>query len=247
MARSTFLLSATLLAGIAAAQDAAPDLVPNGSFEELTKEPTTYDQLANATGWSNVTIGYSEVFSKSAPAKTVGIPDNDYGHMEPQEGEHYAGFFAWKDDQRGSFSGDDPFQPGWNVYSEYPVIELKAPLVEGRTYEIGFFVALSANSDRAISGIGAYCSPVPLRYNNRKFMQEKPQVSSDGILDQKGKWVEVKGTFVADGGERYLVLGAFPASSFETKRMVEGADNQYAYYYIDHVVLKEIPAAPEGR
>lgn len=248
MARWRFLPLVLLGTGAVSAQDTpTPDLVPNGGFEQVAKEPTTFDQLSNASGWSNVTIGFSELFSKQAPARTIGIPDNEYGHMAPQEGERYAGFFAWKDDQRGSFSGDDPFQPGWNVYSEYLITELDAPLVEGRTYAVSFQVALAGNSDRAISGIGAHCSPVPLKYNNRKFMQERPQVSADGILAEKGKWVEVSGTFTADGGERYLVLGTFPTASFETKRIVEGPDNQYAYYYIDHVVLKEMPPAPEGR
>src|SRR6187402_827933 len=73
--------------------------VRNGGFECLEGEPDTYDMIKHAVGWGNVTIGYSELFTKSAPAKTVGIPVNDYGKMDPQEGEHYAGFFAWKDDQ----------------------------------------------------------------------------------------------------------------------------------------------------
>lgn len=77
-----------------------PNLVPNGSFEMLDKEPKTFDQLSLASGWGNVTIGYSEVFSSTASVKTVGIPENFYGSIKPVEGDHYAGFFAWKDDKQ---------------------------------------------------------------------------------------------------------------------------------------------------
>ncbi len=95
-----------------------PELVEhvrNGGFEFVEGEPDTYDMIKRAVGWSNVTIGYSELFSKAAPGKTVGIPMNDYGKMDPQEGDHYAGFFAWKDDEKRSFEdGEDPFAAGWS-------------------------------------------------------------------------------------------------------------------------------------
>ncbi|MEO5584775.1 MAG: hypothetical protein ABIQ75_04905 [Flavobacteriales bacterium] len=220
----------------------AENLVQNGGFEQLNKEPNTFDQLTRAEGWNDVTIGLADLFSKSASVKTVGIADNFYGHMEPKEGAHYAGFFAWKDDKRYDFQGDaeDPFKPGWNAYSEYPWTTLSSPLKEGHTYEVSFHVALAGNSDRAVAGIGAFFSTVELKYNNRMFLKERPQAVEDEILEKKGEWVEVKGRFKADGGERYLILGTFPTAIFETKRIIEGLDNQFAYYYLDHIVVKEV-------
>jgi hypothetical protein len=53
--------------------------------------------------------------------------------------------------------------------------------------------------------------------------------------------VEVKGTFEADGGEKYITIGTFPAADFDTKRMIEGLDNKYAYYYIDGISVKLLP------
>lgn len=238
-------LSLLLVSGLRAQDQAPPakELVRNGGFEFMDKEPTTYDQVNKAEGWSNVTIGYSELFTKGAPAKTIGIPENDYGKADPKEGEHYAGFFAWKDDLKMNFAaGDDPFVPGWSSYSEYIISELLEPLVEGREYEVSFWVALSGNSDRAVSGIGAYCSEEPLKQQHRRFLREKPQVSFDKIIAEKGVWVEVKGTFVADGGERHITIGTFPAAGFDTKRCVETLDNQYAYYYLDQVSLKQVVA-----
>ena len=247
VARWRRLAGATALAGLSAiglmAQTAgAGNLVQNGGFEQLNKEPNTFDQLTRAEGWNDVTIGLSDLFSKSVSVKTVGIPDNFYGHMEPKEGAHYAGFFAWKDDKRFDFQGDaeDPFKPGWNAYSEYPWTTLVTPLKEGHTYEVSFHVALAGNSDRAVAGIGAFFSTVELKYNNRMFLKERPQVVEDEILEKRGEWVEVKGRFKADGGERYLILGTFPTAIFETKRIIEGPDNQFAYYFLDHIVVKEV-------
>jgi hypothetical protein len=240
-----FIASLSTTCELSAQEQVPPskDLVRNGGFEFVDKEPSTYDQLDKALGWSNVTIGYSELFTKEAPAKTIGIPVNDYGKMDPKEGEHYAGFFAWKDDLKMNFEGgDDPFVPGWSSYSEYVISELLEPLVEGREYEISFWVALAGNSDRAVSGIGAYCSEEPLKQQHRRFLREKPQVSHEKIVGEKGVWVEVKNTFVADGGERFITIGTYPAAGFDTKRCVETLDNQYAYYYLDQVSLKQVAA-----
>ena len=238
----TTALTCVSAAGLMAQTATPGNLVRNEGFEQLSKEPNTFDQLTRAEGWGDVTIGLTDLFSKSASVKTVGIPDNFYGHMEPKEGAHYAGFFAWKDDKRFDFDGDpeDPFKAGWNAYSEYPWTTLAAPLKEGHSYEVSFYVALAGNSDRAVAGIGAFFSTEELKYNNRMFLKERPQVVEDKILEERGVWVEVKGTFKADGGERYLVIGTFPTAIFETKRIVEGPDNQFAYYYLDQVMVKEV-------
>lgn len=217
----------------------AQELVRNGGFEEVTKAPTTYDQLPLADGWQAVTLGLPEVFDRSAAAKTVGIPANSYGITEPFEGQRYAGFVAWKDDQRNAWgAGDDPFRPGWSAYSEYPSTRLAAPLEEGVEYAVSFRIRLGQNSDRAVSGIGACFSVAPIGGPHRRFLTEKPQVSADGVQRTADAWVEVQGRFVAEGGEEYLTLGVFPAAEFEGVKVVQGADNQYAYYFIDAVTVK---------
>ena len=239
-----------LMAPNAAAQEeGSGNMLLNGGFEIVAKEPVTFDQLNRADGWDCVTLGMGELFSKAAPPKTVGIPINFYGNIEPFEGAHYAGFMAWKDDQRNNFGGepDDPFRPGWNAYSEYPITELPATLKEGHTYEVSFQVALAGNSDRATAGIGAVLSPVRLHYQHRAFLGERPQVVEEKVLEERDKWVEVKGRFKADGDERYLIIGMFPTAIYETKRIIQGPDNQYAYYYLDNVVLREVMAEDEKR
>ncbi len=231
------------LAAPAFAQDTTWNYVRNGSFEQVTKTPYTFDQLSLAEGWKNVTIGLSEVFDSTATVKTVGLPVNEYGTVKPTHGQRCAGFFAWKDDMRRNWDGgaEDPFTKGWSAYSEYMMIELSEPLKADRTYRISMDVMLAANSDRAVSSIGAYCSPVPLRYEHRRFLEEKAQVATEDILAERGKWVRIQGTFVADGGERYFIVGVYPYVGWDSKKMVEGYDNQYAYYYVDNIALKVAP------
>jgi hypothetical protein len=225
------------------AQDTTWNHVRNGGFEQVTKVPYTFDQFSVADGWKNITIGLSELFDSTATPKTVGLPVNEYGTVKPSEGARCAGFFAWKDDMRRNWDGgsEDPFMKGWSAYSEYLMTQLSEPLKEGRTYAISMDVMLAGNSDRAVSGIGAYCSPVPLRYEHRRFLEEKAQVATEDILAERGKWVRITGTFEADGGEQYLILGVFPYVGWDQKRIVEGLDNQYAYYYVDNVSLKVAP------
>lgn len=246
IAKRSATASLLLLAVTLHAQDYSTELVRNGGFEDLAKSVRTYDQFSNVTGWSEATLGLAEVFDRGASAKTIGIPDNDYGSMEPFEGDHYAGFCGWKADIQRTWSADavDPFVPGWHSYSEYLKGELVFPLVEDATYELVMHVALAQNSDRSIMGVGAHFSPLDLHYQHRKFMEEDPEVFSAKIIEEKGKWVEIRDTFVADGKEKFIYVGVFPYVGLESKDLVEGPDNLYAYYYVDGISLKRVEPTP---
>ncbi len=241
------LLTATLFSAALMAQGGGENLIKNGGFEELTKPVKTWDQLDHAAGWFNANNASADLFSKGARRNTVGIPDNEVGTgASAFEGEHFAGFVAYKDEQRPNWKrfldgNEDPFRPSFQKYSEYVETALGAPLTAGQKYDVSFRVKLANGSDRAVSGIGAYLSPVELRYKNSEYLQEKPQVSTAKIVDNKQDWTEVTGTFTADGNEKYLVIGAFINGGFETAMVVEGADNQRAYYYLDGVSLKMHP------
>ncbi|MBK9759049.1 MAG: OmpA family protein [Flavobacteriales bacterium] len=234
-----------LFAVCGAMAQAGPNLVKNSGFEEVSKAITTWDQLERATGWSNANNASCDVFDKTACY--TGVPDNDLGTGTPAfEGERYAGFVAYKEDMRQNwkrvFKTDVDFRnPGYQQYSEYLQTELNAPLTAGQPYDVSFRVKLSNGSDRAVSGIGGYCSPTMLAYKNLHFLTEKPQVSIATSVNDKQNWTEVKGTFIADGTEKFLVIGAFPAAGMEKSKVIEGADNQHAYYYIDGISVNVHP------
>lgn len=239
--RIPFILQLSMIGSIAIAQS-TPELVPNGSFEQLVKPVKTFDQLQNAEGWNNATMGLSEVFISDAQVRTVGIPNNEYGTIEATDGSNYAGFFGWKDDVRRNFDAvdvDDVFVPGWNEYSEYLQCELNQPLKEDATYEVVFRVALAGNSDRSIMGVGAHFCIERMDHQHRKFLEVVPQVFIETIIKEKGEWKEVRGEFIAEGGELFLVIGIFPYVGGESVNLIEGADNRYAYYYVDSISVHE--------
>jgi outer membrane protein OmpA-like peptidoglycan-associated protein len=214
-------------------------LISNGSFEDHGRVVKTWDQLDRCTGWSNANGGSADVFSANGTAHNVGVPANFLGSSAAFEGASYAGFVAWHDDQRRNWkyflNGRDeaPFVPAWNQYSEYLQTALTAPLTAGQKYDIIFRVKLADGSDRAVSGIGAVCSPTQLNYTHRHRLAETPDVVHAAVIDNKTDWTEVKGTFTAEGNEKFLVIGAL--GGIETKQVVEGPDNRRAYYYIDAV------------
>ncbi len=236
------ILFISLFGNLLAQQGPPKELVRNGGFEILDEPVNTYDQLPHASGWSNATLGLCDMFVPDASSKTVGVPTNDYGTMKPFEGENYAGFFGWKDDVRRNFGASDPsevFKPGWNFYSEYPQVELIEPLVEDKEYEVVFHVALSGNSDRAIQGLAAYPSLEQVSANHRMFLELFPEVEFEPLITEMEKWTEVRGRFTAVGGEQFLVIGVFPYLGLVSERIIDGYDNQYAYFYLDGVSLKE--------
>jgi hypothetical protein len=244
------LFALFVLPTLSVAQSNVPgeELVRNGGFELLDKEVVTYDQLPAASGWTNANLGLCDVFVPTASPKTVGVPENDYGTMKPFEGENYAGFVGWKDDVRRNFGATDPaevFMPGWNFYSEYPQVEFVRPLEEDKEYEVVFRVALSGNSDRAIQGLAAYPGHEKLTYNHRKFLEVFPEVEYEPLITEKEKWTEIRGRFKADGGEQFLVIGVFPYLGLVSERIIEGNDNQYAYFYLDGVSVKEVKEVKE--
>lgn len=229
------------------AQGQGPDLVRNGGFDELTGKVRTWDKVSAASGWSNANGGSVDVFSKDACTGNVGIPENALGSATAFDGEHYAGFVAWKDDQRRNWdrllNGRDaaPFKEAWNRYSEYLQVPLSGPLKAGEKYAVSMRVSLADNSDRAVSGIGMYLSPVMLAEGHRHFLDVKPQVASDKVISDRADWVEITGEFIAEGGEQYAVIGAFPSAGMRKEMAVQGGDSQRAYYYIDGVSVKIAP------
>ncbi len=243
----TWLAAGLLMPMGLLAQGPGDNLIKNGGFEEFVKPVTTWKQLGRATGWSNPNTGSADVFDKAASHKTVGIPDNELGTgTSAFDGEHYAGFVAFKEAERKNWKrmldgNESPFSASYQSYSEYVQTALTAPLTAGQKYDVSFRVKLANGSDRAVSGIGAYLSPVQLAYHNNQFLQEKPQVSSARKINNKQDWTEITGTFTAEGNEKFLVIGAFINGGFESEKVIDGPDSKRAYYYLDGISVKLHP------
>lgn len=242
--RKPNLLIALFCAGSLFAQQ---NLVTNPGFEDLSATVSNWNQLSHANGWSNANAGSVDILAKTAGAGNVGIPVNELGTVEPFDGDHCAGFVAWKDDMRPNFKKlwkgktVKPHRPAWNKYSEYLQGQLSQPLTADANYKVSFKVSLGDNSDRAVSGLGAMFSSEPVAENHRRFLDGTPDVWTTEVIKDKEGWVEVKGEFTAAGGEQYIIIGAYSGEYMTKENIVSGPDNQRAYYYVDGISVTEFP------
>ncbi|MCF8276999.1 MAG: T9SS type A sorting domain-containing protein [Flavobacteriales bacterium] len=174
----------------------AQNLVPNPSFEEYTECPEHTGSIANALPWYNVRSScdyYHECGSNGA-----GIPIGYGGGGYASTGLAYAGFKVWC---INDVSG---------INREILGIELIDTLTVGETYRVEFYLSMSDSMWYASKNVGAYFSVVQPNEAIGSVESYQPQVQYNGefITDKEG-WTLVSGTFVAQGGERFLSIGNF--------------------------------------
>jgi gliding motility-associated-like protein len=211
---------------------AQQNLVPNYSFEMYDTCPYTGGQLSFATGWfqpntvwNNVLYGSTD-YLNSCNTGGGGVPSNTLGYQYASWGDAYAGFGGFVNvvniDQR-----------------EYLEVMLTDSLLQGKHYEISFYLSLAEISDCAISTIGVYLSNDTLLYNdiNQFNIPVIPQVESDStvMLADTINWMQVKKTYTAQGGERFITIGNFRNNANTPYIQIKDTTSLTAYYYIDDI------------
>lgn len=202
-------------------------MVPNGSFENFAQCPVNRNDGRRATGWETPpTDGTSDYFNQCATGE-VDVPVNLFGSQTPRTGSAYMGIFC-----RASIA----------EYREYLQVSLDTALVAGVTYDFGMYVSLAENSAFGIKKLGAFFASFPIFINTTENLNFNPQVVSNSFLVDKAGWTKVSGSFVANGGEKYLIIGAFEPVASNTVIAVSGGSNDpffqnSSYYYIDDVSL----------
>lgn len=224
-----------ILCGIASTAN-AQNLVSNPELS--TSDRVTYrSQINKASGWSDANGSSVDLFANNACKTNVGTPDNFMGTQ--QSDGNYAGFTAFYDDQRISLvrtiqNLEVTDEKGYQEYSEYPQGELTEALTEGQKYSFTIQVSLAENSGRAVKGLGILFSSTQLNHTNNKMLSDKPQVVSNEYITDKTGWATISGEFVAKGGEKYFIIGAFDGT-YSSKSIIaekKENDNKRAYYYL---------------
>jgi hypothetical protein len=201
----------------------AQNVVPNCSFETYTTCPTSPAQVGNCSQWRPYTSASPDYFN-ACNTGNVGVPVNAFGNEAAAHGQAYVGFV--------DYIG--------NNYREYVATTI-TPLTVNITYEVSMSVSLADNSQTASNGLGIYFfQNAPYTLTTGGILPVTPQVSfaSYGPLTNKTGWVRVSGTFVADSAYTNLVIGGF----LQAPQIVTIPTNptNYAYYYIDSVVVKPV-------
>ncbi len=211
--------------------------MPNPSFEQNTGCPQGYDEMYFCNDWYKPTQGSSDYFHSCAPdtVVTVGVvnvPENSDGYQYAQDGDAYVGFIAY-------------VLQGGSDYNEYIQCQLLQPLVAGKKYKVKFYVSLADSfSNHAIKNLGAWLSDTAyIDMSNFNTIPANPQVVANYFLADFNNWMEVNGTFIANGGEEYLTIGTFVSPVLNTDTLfVQNtlAPVPYAYCYVDMVSLIEV-------
>jgi hypothetical protein len=203
----------------------AQNLVPNPDFEAYHNCPPYPGQIQQTVAWDTPNNNSTDYYHRCAePDHGASVPVNDLGEQIPASGNAYTGIRIWI-----------PIIPGNPVYREYLAAPLLAPLEAGTVYEVKFKVSLAETSSHATDGLGLYFSTLP--FINERLYAVNPQIQNPAgnILKNQTEWTTISGTYRAEGGEQYILIGNFQEDAVMTRILVDEQDAPKVYYYVDDV------------
>lgn len=209
------------------------NIVPNPGFERFSRTPFGWSYNGSYFGelvkyWFSATTASPDAYSPE-----VRVPrdwaSKGFGKQKPRSGKCMAGLTLF-----GCTNG----KPHCREYLE---IQLMEPLVVGQAYHLEFWVTHLEKSLQ-INNIGAYFSIKEIKRSTDEVLLRDAQVKArDLVAAPGGKWVKVSGQFIARYEAEHILIGNF-ADDAGTNSFAHREDCfNYAYYYIDDVLLKKIP------
>jgi gliding motility-associated-like protein len=227
------------------------NLVYNGDFEIYDTCPTGFSdpwqfpkQIEHCLGWNAPTYGTSDYFNTCATGTNVAIPTNSLGEQTSFNGDGYLGS-AFTNYTGGA--GTDGYSG--IMWWEYVQGELIQPLEANKTYKLSMEISLAEYSDLMINEVGAYFSSTPVATNNTASLSLVPQCVFHNVnfYTDTLNWMHLETTFVANGGEEYIIIGNFRNNvTTDTIRRYSleplSPNPNVTYLYIDDVKLEEYNA-----
>lgn len=141
----------------------------------------------------------------------------------------------------------DDIGPSFPDYREYIATPLSAPLKACHTYEVSFWVSVGDDvSEYYIQDLGAFLQQGPISGPSGLPIPVVPQVvHSGGVLQGPlgcdTGWTQIRGQFVAAGGEDHVCLGNFLDNVSTTAVAFPGAfPPGVCFYFIDDVSVQEV-------
>lgn len=129
-------------------------------------------------------------------------------------------------------------------YKEYIQGKFATPLEAGKKYCVKFYVTLDRASPYTTTGIGAYISNNAIMSNFKEPFPYEPQIITHKLITYEDGWTEISGTYVAQGGEKYITLGSYTDTSVVSlsslgkaplKSISSGHITRSAYFYFDDI------------
>ncbi|MBW8051549.1 MAG: T9SS type B sorting domain-containing protein [Cytophagales bacterium] len=241
----------------------AQNLVPNGDFENYSSCPTGISQFDLAVPWNNPNQATPDYYNACyvdpfcppiccppfcPGASSVDVPDNLLGYQVARSGVGYAGFIAYEDFPCLLPPCPCPNPDTSPPWREYMQVQLTTPLAAGVTYCVQFYVSLADSVRYATDDIGLYFSNTAISDPDSGALPFTPQiVNTSGVITDAINWVLIDGTYIAAGGEAYIIIGNFKDDVNTTVVCVNSNapfGNSFAYYYVEDVYIDTIGGCP---
>ncbi len=210
----------------------AENIVPNPGFERYASTPIGWfykgRHFTNVMKyWSSATGASPDVFGPK-----VRVPAHwaakGFGNQAARSGESMVGITLY------GCKGGKPH------CREYLQIQLSEPLVVGQKYLVEFWASHLPRSLQ-INNLGAYFSPLQIGEKTDVPLHFSPHINVPYIVSSSsGGWTRVSGHFQAEQEANYLIIGNFFPDSLTRIRVSASNPLNYAYYYIDDVLVKKI-------
>jgi len=209
------------------------NMVENGSFESITgKGPKKLGGIESASGWVSATGAKADLFVNDKKVPDISPDKNMYGSEQAQDGENFAGVLV--------------YAQGNKLPRTYVTSKLNTPMKKGHAYCVKFYVSLGDNSKFATNNIAAHFSKKDVAISDKKSIIDKPHVRdvNNKVFSGMYSWEKVCGTYIAEGGEKYITLGNFNMTEDtkmeKVKRDPSNKNPQIggAYYFIDNISVQ---------
>jgi len=218
---------------------AAQNLVLNGSFENKSYCPGTYNQqsLNTIAGWWQATDGTPDYFH--ACSDQAGVPNNVFGQQPASEGVAYAGLVTYS-------------AGGKRNYREYLQTKLTRPLNAGEMVCIEMYVSSADLCNFVTDGIGVLLTEKKVESNLQTELAHKPTMGNPrfNMLDESAQWQLISDIYTAAGGEEYVTIGNFKADKDlkvlrRTQQSGDKGFGKWSYVYIDDVKVRPVQRKQE--
>jgi len=205
------------------------NLVSNGSFESVNKEPKKLGNIENALGWYSPTGSRADLFVETKKNPIISTPTNQFGTENPKEGSNYAGIVTFSHNNK--------------MPRSYLSTKLEVPLKKGELYCVQFYISLAEASAYASNQVGVHFSPKAFASEAKDNLLVKTSVvdAENRIFSAVFGWDKICGLYTAEGGEKYITIGNF-SSNEHTKNAKVKKDSKSkitpvpaAYYYVDDI------------
>lgn len=207
------------------------NIVPNPGFEQYSSTPIGWfykgDHFTQVMKyWSSPTAASPDVFGPKVRVPSY-WKEKGFGQLKAHSGKSMVGITAY---------GCENGKPHCR---EYLQIQLQEPLVIGQNYAVEFWVsqlplALKTNQ------LGVYFSQTPVHQPTDALLDYKPQINTTHLVTTpNGQWIKIAAKFKATTAAAYLTIGNFYADSLTHAVSPFSNHLNYAYYYIDDVLVKK--------